>query len=126
MMRPMSPAKKRSRKKKPAPTPTQFFTQMCPPLLTSMRTLCQEKGGVFAIVVDAEDGGTWSLDFGEASVREGGEGADVTITMTGEQFGSLTGAKVELRKLVADGDVACEGDRDRIEDLALVLAFLQR
>lgn len=121
----MSPAKKRP-SKKTAPTPTHFFEVACPRVLSSMRTLCQERGGRFALVVDGEEGGAWTVDFTSPEVRRGREAADVTVTLTPAQFASLSTGKVELRKLVVDGAAPCEGARERLEDLALVLAFLER
>ena len=122
----MSPANKRARKQTQAPAPEQFFSQLCPPLLRSMRSLCAEMGGSYAIVVEGAGGGAWTLDFAGAEVRAGGDGANVTLTMSPERFASLSSARVELRKLVADGEVSCEGDPGRLENLSFVLAFLQR
>jgi hypothetical protein len=103
--------------------PAAFFGEAVPMLLSRMRAMCQDRGGKFAVVVDGA--GAWTLDFEKAEVREGEEEADVRLSMDEETFGSLSQAKVELRKLVVDGAVTCEGEKDRVEDLSLILAFLQ-
>lgn len=91
-----------------------------------MRSLLAERGGRFAVVVDGPSGGTWYLDFATAAVSRDPSAVDVTIQLTLPQFVSLSSGRVELRKLIVDGEVPCEGQRARLEDLSLVLAFLSR
>jgi hypothetical protein len=124
----MSPAKKKSARKKkaPPPPPKEFFEVAAPRVLTAMSSLCASMGGSYAFVVEGEGGGAWTLDFTDASVREGSDGADLTVTLPIEDFPVLATAKGELRKLVADGTAACEGEKDRLENLSMVVAFLQR
>lgn len=122
--RPMAAAKKRSSPQ--ALDPTAFFEVACPRVLHAMRSLLAERGGRFAVVVEGPGGGTWCLDFAAAAVSQGPAAADVTIHLTLPQFVSLSSGRVELRKLIVDGEVPCEGQRERLEDLSLVLAFLSR
>lgn len=125
----MSPAKKKRsprKKKAPPPSPTEFFEVAAPRVLRAMASLCASMGGSYAITVEGDGGGTWTLDFDEASVRSGGDGADLTVTLGLEQFGELSSAKGELRKLVKGGSAVCAGDDGKLENLSMVLAFLQR
>lgn len=112
-------------KKKPNKTAIEaraFFATMAPRVLSIMRATCAELGGRYG--VDVEGQGSWTLDFPSATIAEGIERADVTVRFTNEQFGLLSTSRVELKKLVADGVVRCEGDVSRIENVSLVLAFL--
>jgi len=120
--------KKKARSKKPPPpTPAEFFERSVPRVLTAMASLCKSMGGVYAMVVEGDEGGAWTLDFGQAAVRPGTEGADLTVTLDLEQFQLLTTARGELRKLIAAGDARAEGgDPEKIENLSMVVAFLQR
>ena len=111
------------KKKKPSLSPAEFFGQAVPLLLSRVRALCADRGGRFCVIVEGE--GEWLLDFNDASVTPGRGEADLVLTLDADRFATLSGAKVELRKLVVDGDVQVEGDRDRIEDLSFILAFLQ-
>jgi alkyl sulfatase BDS1-like metallo-beta-lactamase superfamily hydrolase len=88
--------------------------------------MLMERGGRFVVAIDGAGGGTWCLDFGAAAVSKGLSDADVSIRLSLAQFVSLSSGRVELRKLIVDGEVACEGERARLEDLSLVLAFLAR
>lgn len=110
--------------KKRAPiAPKAFFESSVPRVLSIMRATCKDLGGRYRIEVEGHGG--WTLDFPTASVQPGEGGvADVTVRLSEAQFQSLTSAKVELAKLVATGAVPCEGDRARIENVSLVLAFL--
>lgn len=111
-------------KKKRAPVaPKVFFESSVPRVLSIMRATCQDLGGRYRIEVEGH--GAWTLDFPTASVQPGdGPAADVSLRLTEPQFQSLTNAKTELAKLVATGAVPCEGERARIENVSLVLAFL--
>ena len=48
------------------------------------------------------------------------------VHLSPAQFASLSTGKVELAKLVADGAARCEGEHARLENVSLVLAFLER
>lgn len=114
-------------KKKPKKTAVEakaFFGSMAPRVLSIMRATCAELGGRYA--VDVEGQGAWTLDFPTASIAPGNERADVVVRFTPEQFALLSTSRVELKKLVADGIVRCEGDVSRIENISLILAFLDR
>ncbi len=116
-----------TRKKPPraTPTPQAFFESACPRVLQIMRATCAELGGAYCIDVDGA--GAWTLDFPSATVTPGrGPAAAVTVHLSPAQFASLSTGKVELAKLVADGAARCEGDRARLENVSLVLAFLER
>ena len=104
--------------------PKRFFEVVVPRVLTIMRATCTDLGGRYG--VDVEGHGAWSLDFPTATVVPGREGANATVFLSIEQFGSLSSSKVELAKLVADGKVKAEGDVSKIENVSLVLAFLAR
>jgi hypothetical protein len=111
-------------KKKQPPEPKVFFERAVPRVLSIMKATCAELGGRYSIEVDGA--GAWTLDFVNTKVSQGRvDGADVFIAMTPAQFGSLTSGKVELLKLVSDGAVRCEGDRSKVENVSLVLAFLE-
>jgi len=111
-----------SKKKAPPVDVDAFFSRTVPRLLGAMRALCAERGGRYGVVVD---GRAFTIDFAQAAVVAGADNVDVTVTLSAAQFQSLA-AGTELRKLVASGEAALSGDRDRIEDLSLVLAFLAR
>jgi hypothetical protein len=115
-------------KKKPArppPSPETFFEVACPRVMTIMRATCAELGGRY--VVEVEGAGAWTLDFPAATVARGATpGADVIIHLSPAQFASLSTGKVELLKLTNSGQARFEGDRARIENVSLVLAFLER
>lgn len=123
-----APAKKRPRSKKPPPpTPAEFFETSVPRVLTAMRSLCQTMGGTYAMVIEGDGGGAWTLDFDDAVVRAGAESADLTVTLGPDEFAELTTAKGELRKLIAAGDARAEGgDPEKIENLSMIVAFLRR
>lgn len=114
-----------AKKKGNAPTPEQFFGSAVPRVLSIMRATCKDLGGRYAIEVEGH--GAWTLDFPNAAVQTGRmEPVDVTVTLTPAQFASLTGANVELAKLVRDKTVRTDGDVSKIENVSLVLAFLAR
>jgi len=116
-----------ARKKAPrtAPTPQSFFELACPRVLQIMRATCADLGGAYCI--DVEGAGAWTLDFPTTTVKPGRSAdAAVTVHLSPAQFASLSTGKVELAKLVADGAARCEGDRARLENVSLVLAFLER
>ena len=115
---------KRAKAAKPVPTPQAFFDGAVPRVLTIMRATCAELGGKHCIVV--EGAGEWTLDFPNARVVAGRHQPDVTVYLAPEQFASLSTSKVELAKLVADGKARYEGDRSRVENVSLILAFLER
>jgi alkyl sulfatase BDS1-like metallo-beta-lactamase superfamily hydrolase len=105
--------------------PSAFFEAALPRVLSTLRATCKDLGGRYAIEVEGH--GAWTLDFPGASVRAGrAADADVTLWLSEPQFQSLTKANVELARVVADGTVRCEGDRAKIENVSLVLAFLSR
>jgi hypothetical protein len=117
------PAKKKAARA--APTPKQFFEVAVPRVLAIMRATCADLGGKYCVDVDGE--GAWTLDFPAARVVPGCvEGSDVVVHLSQAQFASLSTSKVELAKLCADGAARVEGDRGRIENVSLVLAFLER
>jgi alkyl sulfatase BDS1-like metallo-beta-lactamase superfamily hydrolase len=108
-----------------APTPKQFFEVAVPRVLSIMRATCADLGGKYCVDVDGE--GAWTLDFAAAKVVAGrADPADVVVHLTQAQFASLSTGKVELAKLAADGAARVEGDRGKIENVSLVLAFLER
>ena len=112
------------KKAKAAPTPQAFFEGAVPRVLRIMRATCADLGGTYVVDVEGE---RWTLDFPGAKVVAGAsDGADVVMTMNAAQFASLSTGKVELAKLCADGAVVVEGDRTKIENVSLVLAFLER
>src|SRR3954470_13860329 len=112
------------KKAKVAPPPKAFFETAVPRVLQIMRATCADLGGSYVVDVEGE---AWTLDFPNAKVTAGKrEGADVVMKMNAAQFASLSTGKVELAKLCADGSVHVEGDRQKIENVSLVLAFLER
>jgi len=110
------------KKGRSAPDPDTFFLVSCPRVLRAMRGTCQELGGRYGVVVDDR---AFVIDFVTGTVVPGAGAADVTVRLTPPQFASLATGRVELRALVRDGLVACDGDAARLENLALVLAFLE-
>lgn len=111
-------------KKRPAIDPATFLLQACPRVLRAMRATVVELGGRYGVVVD---GAPFLIDFTTQQVAAGSvAGADVVVTMDAARFASLATGRVELRSLVRDGVVGAEGDRTRLENLALILAFLER
>ncbi len=119
------PRSHKSKSRKPAPEPHTFFERAVPRVLSIMRVTCAELGGRYSVEVAGQ--GTWTLDFPEARVLPSAvEGADVIVHLSPEQFASLATGKIELRKLVADGAVRADGDASKLENVSLVLAFLER
>jgi hypothetical protein len=111
-------------KKKPAVDPATFLLQACPRVLRAMRSTVTELGGRYGVVVD---GTPYLIDFTTQQVTSGSTaGADVVVTMDAARFGSLATGRVELRSLVRDGVVKADGDVSKLENLALILAFLER
>jgi hypothetical protein len=113
------------KKAKTAPTPQTFFEVSVPRVLNIMRATCADLGGKY--VVEVEGAGAWTLDFTKPGVTPGKvDNPDVTIGLSAPQFASLSTGKVELLKLVADGQARCDGDRAKVENISLILAFLER
>jgi len=111
-------------KKKTVIDPATFLLQACPRVLRAMRSTVTELGGRYGVVVD---GAPYLIDFTTQQVTSGDvAGADVVVTMDAARFGSLATGKVELRSLVRDGVVGASGDASKLENLALILAFLER
>lgn len=116
-----------TKKGKLAPAPRAFFEGAAPRLLSILRTTCAELGGVYVVLVQGDDGGAWTLDFPRAEVRAGAhDGADLVVTLSPDQFAAVATARIELAKLVADGSAPSQGERQRVENLSFVLAFLER
>ena len=114
-----------TKKKKPAPEPSMFFTGAVPRVLGAMRATAAELGGSYGVVVDDS---AFVIDFPSASAKAvdaaAAAAADVTVTMSRAQFESLATGKVELLALVKSGAVGSHGDVSRLENLSLILAFL--
>lgn len=116
-----------TKKKKPAPEPVAFFTSAVPRVLRAMRATCAELGGSYGVTVDDS---AFVIDFVSASANVANDAkdvnaTDVAVTMTRAQFESLATGKVELLALVKSGVVASRGDVNRLENLSLILAFLE-
>jgi alkyl sulfatase BDS1-like metallo-beta-lactamase superfamily hydrolase len=113
-----------TKKKKPAPEPVAFFTSAVPRVLRAMRATCAELGGSYGVTVDDS---AFVIDFASASANVAADvsATDVAVTMTRAQFESLATGKVELLALVRSGAVASRGDVNRLENLSLILAFLE-
>jgi alkyl sulfatase BDS1-like metallo-beta-lactamase superfamily hydrolase len=116
------PAKKKTARA--APSPEVFFGTSLPRVLQMLRAACADLGGRYVVDVD---GKAWTLDYTSATVVAGAAAnVDVTVRLSAAQFASLSTSKVELKKLVADGQAPCEGDRAKLENVSFVLAFLER
>lgn len=112
-------------KKRFAPSPQAFFERSVPRVLDIMRARCAELGGRYTVHV--EDSGVWTIDFTRAAVvADTVPGADVVIRLTPAQFASLSTGGTELRKLAVSGQAPFEGDAQKLENVSLVLAFLER
>lgn len=108
-----------------APTPRAFFDVACPRVLRTLRATCAALGGRYVVEIHGE--GSWTIDFPTASVTPGHTNvADVVIHLSPKQFASLSTGKVELKKLTASGEARFEGNAGKIENIALLLAFLER
>lgn len=113
-----------AKKKRAIPTPTAFFETLVPRVLRIMEKTCGELGGRYT--VDVEGQGAWTLDFTTRAVTKGAAASsDVTLYLDAKQYESLSTGKIELLKLVHNGSVRCEGDQAKVENVSLVLAFLE-
>ena len=103
-------------------SPAQFFDDVCPKLLEAQREACAKLGGSYAIKLGGDGGGTWTLDFGTASVAKGlKKRPDLTLEISTKDFALMMAGSLDIPAALQSRRVKLHGDARKITNLAVIL-----
>src|SRR5262245_54811035 len=80
-------------------TPVEFFTSVCPKVLTVHEAICKRIGGNYAFRLFGDGGGQWTLDYAASQVHDGvRDGADLYVEMTASDFAEMLKGTLDVER----------------------------
>jgi hypothetical protein len=107
----------------PAPvTPAEFFSVLCPKVLTLHAPICKQIGGTYAFQLFGDGGGAWTLDYASSVVHEGViERPDLYVEMDAADFSSMLKGTLDVERAADEGRIRIGGDAALFSNLIAVL-----
>ena len=103
-------------------TPKSFFEDICPKVLEAQKEPCAKLGGTYGVQLFGDNGGAWTLDYVNASVKEGvDEKVDFYLEMTAKDFQGMMKGTLNVEDAARAGKIRFEGDPRFFNNLAAVL-----
>lgn len=102
-------------------TPADVFKDIHTRISADPERTKTEIDGTFKFVVTGQGSGTWIVDCREVDVRQGDSGADVTITVDGDDLVSIAQGSLDAMQAFMMGKVQVEGDMGLAMKLQQVL-----
>jgi hypothetical protein len=103
-------------------TPQEFFSVMCPKVLSLHGAICQKIGGTYAFQLFGDGGGAWTLDYNSQLVHEGVmDKPDLYVEMDAADFSDLLKGTLDVEAAADDGRIRIGGDAALFSNLIAVL-----
>ena len=103
-------------------SPSTFFNDVCPKILTAQKDICAKIGGTYGIQLFGDKGGAWTLDFTTAKIDSGvAPKVDFYLEMQAADFENMMMGKLDVIGSAKDGKIRFEGNASMFNNLASVL-----
>lgn len=103
-------------------TPAEFFNELVPKILEVQKEPCKALGGTYGIQLFGDNGGAWTLDFANASMKSGvADDVDFYLEMRADDFSGMMKGTLDVAKAAMEGRIRFEGDPAMFNNLAAVL-----